>query len=455
MATKISTSQRMRALSGVAGVLAVAVAAVPAGAATSDPELVSVARAGASANASSQNPDVSPDGRYVAFQSFASDLVARDTNGAFDVFVRDRKIGRTTRVSVSSTGRQGNGGSIEPSISANGRFVAFASDASNLVRGDTNGTTDIFIHDRLTGTTARVNVSSRGRQANGESGGAIVSASGSYVAFTSEATNLVARDTNRATDVFLRDRTTGRTTRVNVSAREREAQGETITVTPALSASGRFVAFDSTASNLVRGDTNREVDVFLRDRRTGTTKRVSVTSAGGQANGDSFNAALSADGRVVSFNSLATNLVGRGDTNGVMDVFVRDRARGRTVRVNVDSTGNQAVGRRDPEDPGTYGDSGDADISGNGRFVTFYSTALNLVAGDGNAAPDVFIRDRLTRTTTRASVATGGGEAAGWSVTPEISADGRFVAFLSDAEILVPEDGNGSADVFVQPRSCP
>lgn len=450
MTTNASTSRRKRRLSAAAGLLVLAVAASPAAAGRSQTELVSVARAGAAGNASSHNPDVSADGRYVAFQSFASDLVARDTNGAFDVFVRDRRSGRTTRVSVSSTGRQGNAGSIEPSISADGRFVAFASDASNLVRGDRNRTTDVFVHDRLTGRTARVSVSSRGVQGNGESAGATVSASGRFVAFSSEATNLVAQDTNRATDVFLHDRKTGRTTRVNVSSRERQARGETITVTPALSAGARFVAFDSTAANLVRGDTNRAVDVFLRDRRTGKTKRVSVTSTERQANGDSFNPALAAGGRFVSFNSLATNLVRRGDTNRLMDVFVRDRGGATTTRVSVDSAGRQSDGRRDPDDPATYGDSGDADISANGRFVTFYSTALNLAADDGNAAPDIFVHDRLTRVTTRASVAADGSEAAGWSVTPEISADGRVVTFLSDAENLVSEDANGAADIFVR-----
>ena len=452
MTTNLSISRRANGLSAVAGVLAAAIAAAPATAGRSQTELVSVARGGGPGNASSQNPDVSADGRYVAFQSFASNLVARDTNGAFDVFVGDRRTGRTTRVSVSSAGRQGNGGSVEPSISADGRFVAFASDASNLVRGDTNGTTDVFVRDRLTGKTTRMSVSSRGVQANGESAGATVSATGRFVAFTSEATNLVARDTNRATDVFLRDRRTGRTIRVNVSSGERQARGETITVTPALSASGRFVAFDSTAANLVRRDTNREVDVFLRDRRTGTTKRVSVTRTGRQANGDSFNPALSADGRFVSFNSLASNLV-LGDTNRLMDVFVRDRASRRTSRVSVNSAGNQSDGRRDPEHLGTYGDSGDADISANGRFVTFYSTALNLVPADGNAAPDIFVRDRLMRTTKRANVARHGSEAAGWSVTAEISADGRVITFVSDAENLVPEDGNLSADIFVHARS--
>ena len=154
-------------------------------------ELVSVAGSGGSANASSQNPDVSADGRYVVFQSFASNLVAADTNGAFDGFVRDRRSGRSTRVSVSSAGRQGNGGSFEPSISANGRFVAFGSEASDLVRGDTNRTTDLFVHDRITGRTTRVSVSSSGVQGNGESAGATISAYGRLVVFTSDASNLV------------------------------------------------------------------------------------------------------------------------------------------------------------------------------------------------------------------------------------------------------------------------
>src|SRR5207249_1268748 len=208
-----------------------------------------------------------------------------------------------------------------PALSADGRFVAFGSDATNLVAGDTNGTTDVFVHDRQTGTTERVSVASGGgTQGNGKSGGFFafpaLSADGRFVAFQSDATNLVAGDTNGTTDVFVHDRQTATTERVSVNG---------FSAGPALSADGRFVAFHSTGSNLVAGDTNGATDVFVHDRQTGTTERVSGASDGTQGNDASAGPALSADGRLVAFHSSATNLVA-GDANRAYDVFVHDRA---------------------------------------------------------------------------------------------------------------------------------
>src|SRR5438477_1766666 len=244
----------------------------------------------------------------------------------------------TERVSVASDGTtEGNDASLGSALSADGRLVAFQSAATNLVAGDTNGTTDVFVHDRQTDMTARVSVASDGTQANDASSYPALSADGRLVAFQSAATNLVADDTNGATDVFVHDRQTGTTERVSVASGR--SQGNGSNAGPVLSADGRFVAFHGTASNLVGGDTNGATDVFVHDRQTGTTERVSVASGGTQGNDSSAGPALSADGLLVAFHSTATNLVA-GDANRAYDVFVHDRA----VSTTTTST-TQQIGR--------------------------------------------------------------------------------------------------------------
>ncbi|MGH8879055.1 MAG: hypothetical protein ACRD0P_17230, partial [Stackebrandtia sp.] len=232
----------------------------------------------------------------------------------------------TTRVSVASNGRQANRVSMGPAISAGGRYVAFTTASANLVPGDTNGEDDVFVRDRRTGATTRVSVASDGSQGNDRSGfpGPALSADGRYVAFDSYANNLVPSDTNGTLDVFMHDRQTRATSRVSVASDG--SQASSFSGGPAVSADGRYVAFISLSENLVSGDTNGTTDVFVHDRRTGATSRVSVTSQGSQVNNGSnaFELAISADGRFVAFTSLASRLV-PGDTNGTLDVFVHDR----------------------------------------------------------------------------------------------------------------------------------
>jgi len=304
-------------------------------------ERLSIATDGTEGNGFSASSHLSCDGRYVAFFSSASNLISGDSNSTSDVFLRDRRTSITTRVSVASDGTQGDNasGSHGGCISATGRFAAFASWATNLVAEDTNGVPDAFLRDCQRGETTRVSVASDGAQGAGTSwGDPRVSADGRYVAFGSGASNLVSADTNAFPDVFLRDCSRGETTRVSVASDG--TQGNERSVFPSLSADGRYVAFHSWASNLVSGDNNETWDVFLHDCLTGETTLVSVASDGTQGNGSSASgsASLSADGRYVAFDSSATNLVS-GDSNGWPDIFLHDCSTGETTLVSVASDG--------------------------------------------------------------------------------------------------------------------
>jgi len=348
----------------------------------------------------------------------------------------------TERMSVSSAEAQATGGgSAGASITPDGRYVAFYSNATNLVAGDTNGLYDIFVRDRLLGTTTRVNVATGGAQATGGASFApSISADGRFVSFQSRATNLVTGDTNGLMDIFVHDRSAGTTSRVSVTSGGAQVTGGE-SVSSSISADGRFVAFGSYATNLVVGDTNNHSDIFVRDRWAGTTTRWSVTGPGGQAlNGDSGSPSISADGTRVTFDSYATNLVS-GDTNVKWDIFVRDGRAGTTSRASVSSSGAQAASH-------SYAPS----ISANGRYVAFESSTNDLVPGDTNASSDVFVRDTLSGVTKRVSLTSSGAQASSHSYAASISADGRYVAFDSDATNLVSGDTNGQRDVFVHDR---
>jgi Tol biopolymer transport system component len=403
-------------------------------------QLLSATPAGASADdpATFGRPQWSANGQVV-FTSASAKLVQGDTNGHRDVFVRDVATGTTTLVSVGLNGAPANNDSDDASISADGRYVAFGSLASNLVPGDTNGFSDVFVRDLRTSTTTRLSVPAEGGQANGHSAfgaPAMISAGGRYVAFSSTAQNLAPGKPDFTREVYVADRETGAVRRASVPQAGGWANGSSDAAS--VSDDGNLVVFQSVASNLVSGDRNGARDVFLRDMTSGTTTLVSHGTAGDPANGASAAGlpGLTPDGSTVVLTSTASNLVA-GDTNQAGDVFVYDRGADTFVLASVGA-----------DDAPAKGTSSDPSLSANGRWVAFTSFAPNIVLGDGDGTTDVFVRDLRAGVTQRASAADGGGDPNGLSQLPTISPDASMVAFASRASNLVPGDGAGW-DLFV------
>ena len=398
-------------------------------------ERISMATLGGESNGQSHAPLISANGRYIAYVSDATNLVVGDDNGASDIFLYDKQLRKSRRISVSSVGSQSNGASINPDLSDSGRYVTFESIASNLVPGDTNDTSDVFVHDIKTHRTRRVSLSRSGSEGNGPSQNARISADGRFISFVSEASNLVPGDRNECADIFVRNLKTGVIQRLSIASGGTESNGYSFN--PAISANGRFVAFVSTGNNLVTQDGNEAPDVFVHDRKTSTTRRISVSSEGREGNGTiSLKPVISNNGRYVAFESDADNLVA-ADGNGHIDVFVYDMKTRVQRRVSVDDEGKEANNFSDFPS-----------LSSTGRYVIFTSYASNLVAGDANNASDVFIHDLQTGTTQRVSVTPGGEESNGDSFNPHISANARHAVFDSLANNLIPADNNGAFDIF-------
>jgi Tol biopolymer transport system component len=347
---------------------------------TGETSRVTLANGGGEANSGSGEIGLSDDGRYIVFGSSATNLVAGDTNAQPDTFVYDRVANSTTRVSVATGGGESNNLTLDPAISADGRYVVFASYANNLVAGDTNGGPDIFVHDRNSGITTRGSLTNGGGEAAVGSGKGSISADGRYVIFDSAGADYVTGDINGQADIFVHDRQTSATTRVSVSSGGAEANAGSNA--PAMSPDGRYVVFESLASNLVAGDTNGVNDVFLHDRLTGETRRVSVASDGSEAAGASTRPDVTEDGRYVSFLSAAANLV-PGDANGFVDAFVHDVLTGTTVRVNLGAGGVEADGAVQ-----------NISMSAFCPHVLIESDATNLVPADTNGVGDVFVVGR-------------------------------------------------------------
>jgi uncharacterized repeat protein (TIGR01451 family) len=402
-------------------------------------ERVSVSSSGEEGNDPSgflSGPAISADGRFVAFDSTATNLIAGG-NLPFNIFVHDRQTDTIEVVSVSSSGRQGEGLSSFPDISADGRFVAFDSDASNLVR-DRNGTTDVFRHDRATGETVLVSVSSDGAQGDISSHAPAISADGRYVVFHANSA-LVPNDTNENTDVYVRDVQAGTTTLVSVAVDG--GAGNNTSFIQDISGDGRFVAFVSDATNLIPNDVvDGEANVYVRDLVAGTTELVSVGSDGTRASVGFFDIpAISSDGRFVAFSTF-TSLDPLDTRPPSLDIYLRDRLSGTTELISVNTDEIQGDGRHEAPS-----------VSTDGRFVAFQSDSDNFAAEQNGFFPDedIFVRDRVAGTTVRVSESSAGAEGDARSLNPNISGDGLVVTFSSDASNLVPNDTNFATDIFV------
>jgi Tol biopolymer transport system component len=400
------------------------------------PDRVSELPGGVDGNDSSGDPAASADGRFVSFTSRATNFAGWTGFFFQQVFVADRVGGTLERISVDLAGDEGNGHSTQAKISADGRYVAFLSTANDLVAGDTNGKSDAFVRDRATGTTVRATLSSSGAEPNASCGFMDLSASGGHVAFWSTADNLVPGDHNGEDDVFVRDLTAGTTELVSIGLGGAPADGPS--AAPTLSADGRYVAFHSRATNLVAGDTNGLQDVFLRDRVAGTTVLVSVRLGAGVPLAGAIGPEISDDGSVVAFWSGSGDFV-PGDTNLATDVFVRDLVTSSTERVSVASDGSQVSG-----------DSNVGFVSSDGRYVAFSSEAFGLDPADQNSLWDAYVHDRVTGRTRLVTLSPTGfpGDGDSWA-TSEPSADGRRVPVDSQASNMVDGDDNERSDAFL------
>jgi len=401
-------------------------------------ERVSVDSTGLEANGNSEAPALSDDGQLIAFQSAASNLVTADLNQRRDIFLRDFGASTTELISQATDGSPSNGDSMNAGISGDGRYVVFASQADGFSANDINGTWDVFVRDRQAGTTKRISQSSAGIVGNDYSWTPDISQDGRFVAFESFSSNLVKGDLNDLADIFVVEIATGAIERVSLASFGFEATGRSSF--PSISGDGRYVAFASDAPNLVANDTNGRRDVFVYDRLSDTVERVSESSAGQQGNNHSSRPSISADGRFVAFESVASDLVG-GDSNFKSDVFVHDRNSGQTRRVSVNSAGDQV------DDYNVF-----PVISAEGRHIAFQGPSFDFASDTVNGFLDVLIHDQQTGTTERVSSNDFGIEANGWNGTPGLNADGRYVGFFSYAVNLIGSDTNDVADVYRRDR---
>ena len=402
---------------------------------------VSTSAAGTQANGYSDYPRWSPDGTQIVFTSDASNLVPGDTNAAEDVFVKTLATGAIQRVSTDAAGAQANEDATwGPRWSPDGTRIVFGSFASNMVPGDTNDTSDLFVKTLASGAVQRVSTDAAGTQANNGSDSPQWSPDGTQIAFTSYASNLVPGDTNGRADVIVKTLASGAVQRVSTDAAGTQANYDTWDG-PQWSPDGTQIAFGTAASNLVAGDTNGAADVFVKTLATGAIQRVSTDAAGTQGNENEYSGGpwWSPDGTKIAFDSYASNLV-PGDTNHSTDVFVKTLASGAVQRVSTDAAGAQVDGSsRDPR------------WSPDGTRIAFYSSAMNLVAGDSNGSvEDVFVKTVASGAVQRVSTDAAGTQGNEYSEDPQWSPDGTQIAFTSFASNLVPGDTNGVTDVFVK-----
>jgi uncharacterized repeat protein (TIGR01451 family) len=407
-------------------------------------EIASVGSGGVRGNGGSFYVYTSADGRYVTFESLADNWRSGISGlpNWVDIFVRDRMTNTTVQATVSTSGGKTDESSYDPSMSADGRYVAYFSYASDLVPNDTNGSDegfrdglDVFLYDTHTRRNRRVSLTADGKQIIGNSVGSI-SPDGQYILFVSN--GRVVKD-SAAEEVrsalYLRDWQSGTVRRVS-----RAVDGgypNSAPLEPSISLDNRYIVYSSEATNLVPGDWNRAMDVFLYDRQLGTTRLISRAQSGGQSNGLSSQGKIAHDGQTIVFRSFANNLVA-GDTNGVADIFVYDMATGKISRVSMAENGAQANGM-----------SRDASVCGNGRFISYTTEANNLTPGDVNNDRDVILYDREKGTNTIVTVNQDGIYGNKLAHRSFVTPDCRMVAFASDASNLVPGDTNNHRDIFI------
>ncbi|MFC1549279.1 TolB family protein [Nitrospirota bacterium] len=394
---------------------------------------------GTQGNMGAFNADISTSGRYVVFDSRSYALVEGDTNDDYDVFVCDMHTGTVKLISNAADGTEGESTGEYPSISGDGRYVAFHSTSENIVAGDNNVSPDVFLRDLMTDTVTLLSINAAdSSQGDSTSENPTISTDGKFVAFESQAQNLIpGQPTNGNKHILLRNVLSGEITMVSNSATGDE--GDVGSYEPALSGNGRYVAFYSEATNLVSVDSGGFADIFLKDMQTGAIKLISNAADGTQGDGHSQYPAISDDGRYVAFVSTATNLV-PGDSNGQPDVFLRDLQADTIKLISNSSDGTPS---------GNY--SYQPSISADGRYVTFGSSG-ELITGDNNSCDDIYLRDTLTDEVTLLSVNASGVQASDYSYIPIISGNGKYVVFESDAENLVETDSNGNSDIFFVPR---
>lgn len=398
--------------------------------------VISINSSGSPANGPCYSPQVSGDGRFVVFMSNATNLVDGDTNAASDIFVRDTRLGTTTLVSVSSDGVQGSAASVQPTISTDGRYIAFSSSSANLADNDTNGKNDIFVRDMASGTTTLVSRTGSGTQAASDCGNPKISGNGLAVAFETASDNFVLNDTNDAVDVVCKNLSTGMVDLVSPGLNGSVQPGDSSLLS--ISQDGSKVLFISPSAGFVPNDNNGNSDCFFRNITLGITERISVSTTGNEANGSSYGASISSDGNFIAFGTTASNF-DPNDVGGFIDVYWRDRSAGVTTLISKCAT----TAFCDAE-------SLSASIDASGRRVAYVSISSNVVPNDLNGTKDVFVRDVVASTSQLGSLGANcsplSKEAGGGS----LSANGRYLAFHTSDSSLVNGDNNATFDVFIR-----
>ncbi len=399
-------------------------------------QAISILPSGETGDGASSNVSLSNDGMFAVFESFAQNLDV-DATIDRDIFLADTSAGTLALLNLGTGGTQPSGRTFDAKITPDARYISFTSLATNLVTPDTNADADVFLYDQNLGTVEMISISTGGVQSNDGSYQSSVSDDGRFVVFSSNASNLAVGGPTGVYQIYLRDRMNSETVRISESALGLVADGGC--TTPRISGDGTTVVFESDATNLVSGDTNGVGDIFVYHIPTDTMECVSLAVGGVASNAQSFQPFINGDGQLVGFSSEASDLV-IGDTNGAVDVFLRDRTSGDLEVVNVTSLGAMVAS----------GQSGD--ISDDGQFVVYSSTASNLVLGDTNGVRDVFVRDRSSGGVLRVSSTTAGVQGNGASSDPNVSPDGRKIGFVSSATNFTPPgmDDNGIVtDVFM------